>query len=219
MPNKDGVIPIAFPDYLISVPTPRVDLQLPDVLPGVDILPDAIRIPAMNNKLPELGHAGVMFYRGSDGMSKYYEYGRYDKQQLGLTRRVSIPNLTISKDGRPTVDSLKAALHTISRKAGQGGRISGAYIELGSGAYQKMLDYALSRMAENADAGRAPYTLWGNSCNHFMIWTAEAGGADMPFAYAPPNPKLYMEVVQYWFPDLDYDPKGSKLALEGVPLT
>lgn len=74
----DIAIPIVFPDYLIAVNTPKTRLQIPDLLPGLDILPDDIEIPETKNKFPELGHAGILFINGINGTIKYYEYGRYN---------------------------------------------------------------------------------------------------------------------------------------------
>lgn len=41
----DIVIPIVFPDYLIAVDTPKTRLAIPDLLPGIDILPESVEIP------------------------------------------------------------------------------------------------------------------------------------------------------------------------------
>jgi len=76
-PMPDVVIPIVFPDYLISVNTPTTRLPIPDLWPWGDILPDDVEVPATRNRLPELGHAGVLFISGARGTTKYYEYGRW----------------------------------------------------------------------------------------------------------------------------------------------
>lgn len=53
----DIVIPIVFPDYLISVNTPKTRVKIPDLIPGFDLFPDDIEVPETRNKFPELGHA------------------------------------------------------------------------------------------------------------------------------------------------------------------
>lgn len=204
----DVVIPMAFPDYLIAVNTPPTQVPVPDLIPYFDILPDTIQIRATSNKVPYLGHAGVMFFDGTSGLSKYYEYGRYDRAALGLTRRVPISDVKIGADKKPTMDSLKKALLTISSKAGQGGRIQGAYIELPAGSFAKMLQYALSRVRLNKDPKRAPYTLTGNSCMHFAKLVAEAGGAKIPMIIDP-RPISFIEAVQAIYPKLSFKPPGS----------
>lgn len=45
MPNKDVAIPIVFPDYRIRVDTPAVKIDIPDVLPKVDLLPPRVTVP------------------------------------------------------------------------------------------------------------------------------------------------------------------------------
>ena len=100
----------------------------------------------------------------------------HDPAALGLVRKLSVPDVTMAEDGRPTRKSLAGVLAAVSRKSGQNGKISGAYIELDAGAYVKMLGYAADRMKENGDADREPYALLSNSCLHFMRGTAVAGG-------------------------------------------
>ncbi len=104
----DIVIPIVFPDYLISVHTQRARLSMPDLLPGFDILPDDIEIPGTENKLPELGHAGVLLINGARGTTKYYEYGRYNGP-LGMVRKLSIRDVEI-QTRHPTKASLSYTL-------------------------------------------------------------------------------------------------------------
>ena len=75
MPTTDAVIPLVFPDYLIAVNTPAKTIRVPDLIPGLDLLPDRLTVPSTKNKVPELGHAGVLFLSGESGVTKYYEYG------------------------------------------------------------------------------------------------------------------------------------------------
>jgi len=204
----DVVIPIAYPDYRISVSTPKVDFKVPDLLPFVDVFPDHIRIPSSKHKLSELGHAGVLFIDGRMGTTKYYEYGRYDKAQLGLTRRVPIPDVRIGSDKKPTRPSLIQVLARISRKAGQNGRIEGAYIEVADGKYAAMLKYAKKRVGQNRNAKRKPYSLTGNSCMHFSKELAEAGGAKMPWILDP-RPNSFIAEVQSVHPKLTFVPPNA----------
>lgn len=83
MANSDLAIPIVFPDYLISVDTPAINVQVPNGLPWFDVLPDRIRIPSGRKKLPYLGHAGILFANGQSGVTRYFEYGRYDPAAAG----------------------------------------------------------------------------------------------------------------------------------------
>lgn len=55
----DIAIPIVFPDYLTAVNTPKTRISIPDLLPGIDILPDNIEISETKSKFLELGHASI----------------------------------------------------------------------------------------------------------------------------------------------------------------
>ncbi|MDD5034876.1 MAG: hypothetical protein PHE55_08975 [Methylococcaceae bacterium] len=208
MANKDLAVPIVFPDYLIMVETPAVNVNVPDVLPWVDILPDRIKVPPSKQKVPFLGHAGILFIEGKSGLTKYYEYGRYDPAAKGLVRKQSIADVKMGNNGRPTKTSLRKVLAEVSLKSGQSGKIAGAYIELDTGAFIKMLAHATTRMKQNTNPKRAPYELLSNSCLHFMKGVAEAGGASMPAVIAP-QPAGYIVQVRLQQNDLDFDNSGS----------
>ncbi len=209
----DVAIPLVFPDYLIAVATPPVRVDVPDWLPGV---PNEVTIPSSRAKLPYLGHAGVMFFNGRTGMTKYYEYGRYDPAEKGLVRRQPIPDVRIDRSGRPTGVSLKSALSRVSTASGQRGRIEAAYIELAFGAFDLMLGYALRRAGENANPRRTPYDLTSHSCLHFAKAVAEAGGATLP-RVIDPRPAGYMDSIRDDLPDLDFS-QPARLSIEGITL-
>ena len=208
MANNDVAIPIVFADYLIAVDTPAVSVDVPDILPWVDILPDHIKISPAKHKIPYLGHAGILFIEGRSGLTKYYEYGRYDAAAKGLVRKQALSDVKMGNNGRPTRKSLEKVLAEVSAKSGQSGKITGAYIELAPGAFIKMLAYATNRMKKNSDSARAPYELGSNSCLHFMKETAEAGGCRMPIIIAP-QPAGYIIQVQLQESDLQFEPSGS----------
>ena len=71
------------------------------------------------------GHAGVLLIN-EQGLTKYFEFGRYDKDKIGVVRNITISNVEM-KDKRPTVDSLKKVLGQLSKKSGKGGRIRAAW--------------------------------------------------------------------------------------------
>ena len=146
------------------------------------------------------------------GLTKYYEYGRYDKAEMGRTRKISIPDVVLGTDGRATRKSLEKVLAKISHKAGHGTRIQGSYIEV-PGQFDNMLKYVTTRMSANKNSKRDAYSIWTNSCLHFMTRTAEAGGVDMPM-FVDPSPSSVAEEIQDAFADLDYDPKKGVLKIE-----
>lgn len=132
-PDGRDAILIVFPNYKISTPV---------------------------GKVGGLGHAGVLLIDNKTGVTKYYEYGRYDAENKGLTR-VTISNVVIGEDGKPTTESLNKVLGQISSKSGQGGKIEGAYVI--SDEFDAMNDYAQSKLKENSDPDREPYSLSGNN--------------------------------------------------------
>jgi len=203
----DIAIPIVFPDYLIAVNTPRTTIDIPDLIPGFDVLPDNVEIPATNNRIPDLGHAGILFLNGKTGTTKYYEYGRYSGPK-GQTRKIRISDVKMNGQGHPTSDSLSYTLSQISSRTGQGGRISAAYIPV-PGKYPAMLAYCLKRMQENRDPNRQEYDLFDNSCNHFMQGVLVAAGVNVP-DMIDRRPTSYIEELRDDYQDLDYDPRSGK---------
>ena len=208
----DFVIPIVFPEYLIVVNERPFDIHVPDLIPGRELFPHFVRVPV--TRLPEIGHAGVLFIEGRTGTTKYYEYGRY-KTTLGWVMRRPIPDVEIASGGLPTVASLKAALHSISQQAGQKGPIEAAFISLPDGSYGAMYAYARKRMLENNDPNRPPYSLLTHSCLQFMKQVAEEGGADMPIV-VDPRPDGYIQRVREKFPLLDYSAKTETLSIPSI---
>lgn len=201
----DVVIPIIFPAYRITVVERPVEI---DLIPLTDI--DNFAIPP--TRVSDLGHAGVLLIRGRDGLTKYFEYGRYDAASLGIVRRIPVPNVRIGRDGKPTETSLARVFAHISRRSGQNGRVAGVYIEQES-SFDRMLRFAQDRLAANSDASREPYALLTNSCLHFAIDVAEAGGADLPTPLDP-RPSGYLTTLRQSFRSIDYDPRTQELTLE-----
>ena len=120
----DILIPIVFPDYRISVETPRTEV---DVLPYVDF--DNFTMPAFKDRFSNLGHAGVLFINGKNGLTKYFEYGRYDPPlNRGIVKKIhNLPDIEIT-DKKPDYASLKRPLRKISKVSGQSGLIHGVYL-------------------------------------------------------------------------------------------
>lgn len=146
-------------------------------------------------------------------LTKYYEYGRYDAQGLGLVQRLVIPDAKADK-GSVVPASLVAPLRKIAVGTGQGGRIEGVYIEVAA-KFGAMLAYAEGRKVTNSNPRRPPYNILTNSCIHFVKAVAQAAGVDTPWMLDP-RPNSYIGEFRSDFPDLDYDPKAGRLSIEGV---
>ena len=117
------------------------------------------------NGIPFTGHAGVLLIDNKTGLTKYYEYGRYNGDRIGRVRPVTIPNVVIGKDGKPTLKSLNKVLKQLSDISGDHGDIEGAYII--SDKFKEMNDYAKNKMKENDDPKRKKYSIINNNCATF----------------------------------------------------
>ena len=186
-PNgKDGIC-IAFPDYKISTPI---------------------------GKIGNLGHAGVLLIDNKTGVTKYYEYGRYDKEGKGVVRTFAVPNVKIGQDKKPTLESLNKTLSIISEQAGHAGRIEGAYIE--SDKFKEMKNYAESKIAENANSKRKEYSLRNNNCGTFAadVLKQDPSVKDKAPVIIDPRPNSIVKEYQDNFKSLNYDPKKRQVKIE-----
>ena len=186
-PNgKDGIY-IAFPDYKISTPI---------------------------GKIGNLGHAGVLLIDNKTGVTKYYEYGRYDKEGKGVVRTFAVPNVKIGQDKKPTLESLNKTLSIISEQAGHAGRIEGAYIE--SDKFKEMKNYAESKIAENANSKRKEYSLRNNNCGTFAadVLKQDPSVKDKAPVIIDPRPNSIVKECQDNFKSLNYDPKKRQVKIE-----
>ena len=186
-PNgKDGIY-IAFPDYKISTPI---------------------------GKIGNLGHAGVLLIDNKTGVTKYYEYGRYDKEGKGVVRTFAVPNVKIGQDKKPTLESLNKTLSIISEQAGHAGRIEGAYIE--SDKFKEMKNYAESKIAENANSKRKEYSLRNNNCGTFAadVLKQDPSVKDKAPVIIDSRPNSIVKEYQNSFKSLNYDPKKRQVKIE-----
>lgn len=103
---QDIVIPIVFPDYKISVNIPKREF---DLFPYVEF--DNFSTPSYTENFSNLGHAGILFINGKSGLTKYFEYGRYDHPAyLGVVQKIrNLPDAIILADSLDYV-SLKKVL-------------------------------------------------------------------------------------------------------------
>lgn len=203
---QDVLIPIVYTEYLIAVPSTKVDL--PRFMNEFGI-PDI----ATPKKVGDLGHAAILFIEGRTGRTKYYEYGRYDAAAKGEMRRKPLPDLRRDKKGAMVTESLKQVLGSASRQGGQGGKIKGAFIEV-PGKFGDILAYVDKRLADNRNKARQEYSLLANSCLHVIEGAMKAAGLRPPLL-VDPRPVSYIAEVRADHPDLDYDPRTRTLSIGG----
>ncbi|MEJ0105420.1 MAG: hypothetical protein WDO19_23940 [Bacteroidota bacterium] len=184
-PDGQDAILIAYPDYKIATPV---------------------------GKIGGLGHAGVLLIDNKMGTTKYYEYGRYDKEGKGKVRLVTVSNVEIGKDGKPTVESLNKVLGQLSKKAGHKGRIRGAYIV--SDQYNAMKSYADGKLAENKDPDRKEYGLNSNNCGTFARDViAQDADVDNPSIWNPTPKNIVDEYIEEGNAEVNYNPKKNSTTI------
>jgi len=133
---------------------------------------------------PLTGHAGVLLIDNKTGFTKYYEYGRYDKDNFGMVRSYQVPNVVIGDDGRPTAESLNNTLNVIAKESFTKNKgtdnektydITGAYFK--SDGFEKMKAYAEQKMSEGTTGEK--YKTWDNNCGDFASDVVESAD-DVP---------------------------------------
>lgn len=193
--QEDFVIPVVFPDYLIHIDGYEAE-----------IFGRKITIPAQ--KAPYLGHAGVLIVNGKNGLTKYYEYGRYGPN--GKTRSGTIPDVTL-KGGMITESSLKKTLRAVSNNHGQSGRIAG--VVLRGQVFDQALAWLKAKEADNTDSKRHAYDLGNHNCMTFVADLVDHIGLDSPFRPPVVIPSAYMKQFQLSNPDLEYDYANDNLEI------
>jgi hypothetical protein len=170
------------------------------------VFPD-YKISTSVGKVSNLGHAGVLLIDNKTGLTKYYEYGRYDSEGKGLVRSIAVSNVIIRKDGKPTEKSLQKVLGQLSKKSGQNGRIEGAYIE--SDNFEAMNNYAKEKMAENSDPDRESYSLRNNNCGTFGcdVVNQDPNVAKNSPSILDPSPNSIIKEYQGEYGKVQYNPK------------
>ncbi|MGF1727867.1 hypothetical protein [Photobacterium nomapromontoriensis] len=204
---NDVLVPIVFPDYKITVDTPQKNV---DLLPWFSF--DDFTVPKTRQKISNLGHAGILLINGDSGLTKYYEYGRYDyPDQKGIVRRVPVLDAKTDKSG-VIIESLVPIFDKLCRVAGKGSRIEGVYIEA-SGVFDRLNRQVISQKSMNNNPKRKEYNLTSNSCIHFVKRLVSLAGKDTPWMMDP-RPNSYIGEFRDDYRDLDFNPKTKELNVE-----
>ncbi len=165
----------------------------------------------------------VLLIDNETGLTKYYEYGRYDTgdgssgrvRSSDVDEKLGIPNVVIDPEtGKPTQKSLNKVLSHLSKISGQKGRIEGAYVE---GNFKVMNDYAQEKMKESNDdfkeydKNRRPYSISNNNCGTFGMDVLDQDPAvheKRPWILDP-RPSSIIDEYQDDFPKIRYDPQSN----------
>lgn len=188
----DIVIPLVYPSQPITIPYSAISdgmttaqwlaLSVTRSIDATFTRPDTsppLQITQRTDdyvKVTGLGHAGVVYINGETGVTKYYEYGRYNGN-YGLVRKVSMPNVQMEDHCNPSSASLNALASALTRTNGGPYGFEGAFIKLPDGAFERMDAFVQQRLRE-VNARTAPaYDINSNHCFTFAVEVAQAGGA------------------------------------------
>jgi len=195
--------------YALDNPLKYVDPSGKDAIP---IVFKDYKISALGMKWSGLGHAGILLIDNKTGLAKYYEYGRYDKEGKGIVRQRAVPNVAMDKNtGMPTQESLNKVLGVISKEAGHGGDVTGAYVK--NDNFKEMNEHAQEQKAQNDNPDRKEYSITGNNCATFMKETLEAGGTETP-SMVDPRPNSYIEELRNVYQDVNYSATKNQTTVE-----
>ena len=204
--GRDAIL-IVFPDYSINIyKTPEIKIPF---------IRKNIKSRKINTNT--VGHAGILLIDNKSGLTKYYEYGRYKTNDgtSGKVRNITVPNVKIGKDGKPTNESLNNVLKTLSGEAGKNGRIVGAYVI--SSEFDKMNSYAINKLNESNignpsyNKEREPYSIWNNNCGTFSVDVIKQDkSVDIPTIINPSPVNIVNEFLEEGNAKVLYFPQNNK---------
>ncbi|SJN60082.1 hypothetical protein VR7878_03986 [Vibrio ruber DSM 16370] len=193
----DFLIPIVYPDYLVHIPKANQEIL------GIKILDDR----------EAFGHAGVLIINGKTGVSKYYEYGRYDALDRGIVRKPNISNAVV-KNGRVTESSLTKILKELSDNSGQHGRIE-AVVFIGD-YYSQAEQWLTDPNGPYRAPDRESYNVRNFNCIQFVLDLLESLSIDTHWPGLISMPDEEMEELQEDYRDLRYNPETNKIYVEEI---
>jgi len=161
--------------------------------------------------LPFLGHSGVLLIKSKKGLTKYFEYGRYDPTKLGIVKKREIPNISIVD---PKNTSLKEVLRKISYISGDEGDITSAIVEV-DGGFKKAHAFCTRREADNSNVHRDPYDLVTRNCMHFVKDSISVTGKQVP-SMIDPRPNSDIDELRDVYTNMNYSYKGGTLEITPV---
>lgn len=145
-----------------------------------------------------VGHAGVLLINPT-GLTKYYEFGRYDDAKRGEVRNPPVPNATMGADGRPTSTSLKAILRGLSAAAKEGETYDIRAALFNDVDFDKMKAFATSK--------QPTYDITNYNCGHYAETVILQGNPriDKPFILNPTPNNLVDEYIEEGNAEVTYD--------------
>jgi RHS repeat-associated protein len=202
--------------YNYGVNNPLVNID-PDGRDAIAVVFPDYKITAFGRKMSGLGHAGIVTI-DSKGRTRYYEYGRYPGSNKdappGRMRRLTIMDVKMDANGRVTKESMKALMGELSEKAGQGGRVEGAYFDTTDEQTKDMNEHADGIKEQNESEDKEAYDMTDNNCGTVVDDVLEAGGQDTPWIVDPRPNSIIKELQGAADQKIEYDPEKQQLELK-----
>ncbi len=161
-------------DFGAYIAWPNQPITIPDDFRTFEFVPE---------KLNYLGHAGVLLIEGGTGLTKYYEFGRYNAH--GFVRTVGIPDVkkfrnSWWKNDWPSEEDIQNIISKLpSSKKGYKCRASFGRTWKTDG-FNKMKEYA-----ETFKNSPPKYNILTNNCSTFAQSVLRKGGIHGGFAMLP----------------------------------
>ncbi|OLT60779.1 hypothetical protein [Moorena bouillonii] len=151
-----------------------------------------------------VGHAGVLLIKQS-GLTKYYEFGRYDPAMNGVVRNKRIPNAVIGSNGKATPSILKAILRSLSTQSGKNTRIRAAYFI--NMDFDKMLAYAITEQPQ--------YSIISFNCGHYAQAVILKGNpnVDRPLIINPTPNNIVDEYIEEGNAEVLFSPTTGEMTI------
>ena len=151
-----------------------------------------------------VGHAGVLLIK-SNGLTKYYEFGRYDEAKNGQVRNKTVPNAEIASDEKPTPSSLKKILSTLSTKSGKDTRIRAAYF----------INMDFEKMLAQATATQPKYDIISFNCGQYAESVILKGNPsiDRPLIINPVPNNIVDEYIEEGNAEILFSPSTGEITI------
>jgi hypothetical protein len=151
-----------------------------------------------------VGHAGVLLIK-SNGLTKYYEFGRYDEAKNGQVRNQTVPNAEIASDEKPTSSSLKKILSTLSTKSGKDTRIRAAYF----------INMDFEKMLAQATATQPKYDIISFNCGQYAESVILKGNPsiDRPLIINPVPNNIVDEYIEEGNAEILFSPTTGDISI------
>lgn len=157
-----------------------------------------------------VGHAGVLLI-SANGLTRYFEYGRYDPQMKGELRTYAIPNVVVGGDGKATPESLKDVLRALSDRSGRPRDGKPTRIRA---AYFINMDFdAMLAVASSQRPGE--YDLTRFNCGHFARKVITAGHPDIdhPLIIVPVPINIVDEYIEEGNAEVLFNPANNAFSI------